>query len=256
MRVAFAWLLLAVVAPAWGTDLPPFPFINVSGHAVKAVTPDLAKVTLTVKARDPSAEVAARTAGDRAQQVLDLLAGAGIAPADIDAHEISKDVIFDRDSGFSSGGIRRGPPRYEVSRSFSVLLRRIAAWPELGPKLLEMPNVEDVGAQFDRTDREALEAELVVAAAHDAQQRAERIAAGFGQHLGAVQAVSQDPFEEISTRFLRADMRYAASAYAGSPVAEVMVTGARVTGAQVLVPATIELAQSVNAIYRLESAAR
>jgi uncharacterized protein YggE len=256
MRVAFAWLLLAVVAPAWGRDLPAFPFINVTGHALKSVAPDLARVNFTVKARDPSAEVAARTAGDRAQQVLDLLTASGVAPADIDAHEITKEVIFDRDSGFSSGGTRRGPPRYEVSRSFSVLLRKVASWPELGRKLLEMPNIEDVGAQFDRTGRDALEAELLTAAARDAQQRAERLAAGFGQRLGAVQAVSQDPFEEISVRFLRADMRHAASAYAGSPVAEVIVAGARVTGAQLLVPATIELAQSVNAIYRLESAAR
>jgi len=80
------------------------------------------------------------------------------------------------------------------------------------------------------------------------------MAAGFGQHLGAVQAVSQDPFEEISMRFLRADMRYR---YLGEATAGVVVAAARVTsGAQVLVPPAIPLGATVNAIYRLESAAR
>jgi uncharacterized protein len=251
MRMPFAWLLLAVVVPAWGSDLPAFPFINVTGHAVKAVTPDLARVSLTIKARDPSAEVAARAVADRVQEVLDLLAKAGIATADIDAHAIAKEVVFERDPGFSNGA-RRGPPRYEVSRTFSVVLRNLAAWPELGTRLLEMPTVEDLEAQFDRTDRAALEAELLSAAAHDAQQRAERIASGFGERLGAVQAISQDPFEEISGRFLRADMRYA---YEGSPTAGLGAPRGHGEAAQVLVPPTIRAGASVNAIYRLEGAA-
>jgi uncharacterized protein len=252
MKISFAWLLLAVVAPVWGSDLPAYPFINVTGHALKTVTPDLARINLTVKARDPNAEVAARTVAGRVQEVLDLLANAGVAAADIDAHQVAKEVVFERDSGFSSAA-RRGPPRYEVSRNLSILIRSVASWPDLGSKLLEMSNVEDLEAQFDRTDREALEAELVTAAAHDAQRRAERMAAGFGQHLGVVQAVSQDPFEEISMRFLRADMRYR---YLGEATAGVGGTAARVnSGAQVLVPPTIPLGATVNALYRLEGTA-
>jgi uncharacterized protein len=247
MKARFACLLIiAVVAPAWGTDLPPFPFINVTGHATRDIGPDLARIRFTVKARDASAEVAAHTVSARAQQVLDLLSTNGIAVTDIDAHEVAKYVVFERDSGISSGA-RRGPPRYEVARSFSVLLRKVSSWPDIGAKLLEMENVEDLGAQFDRTDRKALEAELVDAAAHDAQKRAELVAAGFGQRLGAVQAVSQDPFEGISSRFLGGE-----NSYAG--VAQFKVSAARVSGEQLLVPATIPLGTSVNAIYRLEGA--
>ncbi len=251
MRMVFAWALLALVAPVWGGDLPTYPFINVTGQAQKAVAPDLARISFTVKARDPGAEVAARAVAERVQEVLDLLAKAGIATADVDAHAIAKDVVFERDSGFS-GGARRGPPHYEVSRAFSVVLRNVASWPELGTRLLEMPNVEDLEAQFDRTDLAALEAELVTAAAHDAQQRAERMASGFGARLGAVQAISQDPFEQISGRFLRADMRYA---YEGSPTAGLGAPRGRGEAAQVLVPTTIRLGASVNALYRLEGTA-
>lgn len=250
MRTVFAWLLLALVAPVWGGDLPTYPFINVTGHAQKAVTPDLARISFSVKARDASAEVAARTVAERAQQVLDLLSGATIASADIDAHAISKEVVFERESGLSSAGARRGPPHYAVSRTFSVVLRNLASWPELGSKLLEMANVEDLAAQFDRTDRAALEAELVTAAAHDAQQRAERLASGFGQRLGAAQAISQEPFEEISGRLLRPDMGYAYEGLMGG--APKLVRG---EAAQVLVPTTIWLGTSVNALYRLEGAA-
>ena len=253
MRIVFAGLLLAAVAPVWAADLPAYPFINVTGHAQKTVTPDLARISLTVKARDPGAEVAARAVAERVQEVLDLLAKSGIAAADIDAHAISKEVLFDRDPGFSGGGARRGPPRYEVSRTFSVVLRNVASWPELGTRLLEMPNVEDLEAQFDRTDHEALEAELIAAAAHDAQQRAERMAAGFGQRLGAVQAISQEPFEEISGRLLRADMRWA---YEDSPTAGLGAPRGRGEAAQVLVPTTIRAGASVNALYRLEGSAR
>jgi uncharacterized protein YggE len=249
MRVAISWLLFAAVAPAWGSDLPAFPFINVTGNAIKDVSPDLARVSFTVTARDPAAEVAARRVSDRVAEVLELLSRDGVAQADIDAHEVGKRVVFERESGVSAGG-RRGPPRYQVSRNFSVLLRNVASWPEIGSKLLEMQNVVSVEAQFDRTDRSALEAELVAAAAKDAQQRAEHLAAGFGQRLGAVQAISQDPFPEISVRLLRADMR---NAYEGS----VMLASAEPSersASRVLVPPTIPLVASVNAIYRLEGA--
>jgi uncharacterized protein YggE len=247
MKARFASLLiLAVAAPAWGTDLPGFPFINVTGHANREVSPDIARVNFTVKTRDASAEVAARMASERAQQVLDLLAENGIAAADVDAHQVAKEVVFERDSGISSGA-RRGPPRYEVSRSFSVVVRKVSSWPEIGSKLLEMQNVEDLAAQFDRTDRQALEAELLTAAAHDAQRRAELIAAGFAQHLGTVQAISQDPFEGISSRFLGGE----AGLYAGDRMFK-----RSMPAAQLLVPTTISLGSSVNAIYRLEGAPR
>lgn len=253
MRILLGWLLLAAVLPSWGGELPAYPFINVTGNAMKAVRPDLARVNFTVKARDASAEVAARTSAERAQEALDLLAGAGVAPADIDVHEIGKEVVFDRNPG-TSKGTRAGSPHYEVSRSFSVVLRSVASWPDLGTKLLEMPDVEGLEAHFGRADRETLEAELVAAAAHDAQQRAERLAAGFGQRLGPVQAISQEPFEQVAYRLLRADVRYE---YDGSASLRAGVSGPRQSSiAQVLVPATIPLGASVNALYRLESAPR
>jgi uncharacterized protein YggE len=243
-------LIIAAVAPAGATDLPAFPFINVTGQAIRKVSPDLARVNFTVKARDASAEVAARTVAQRAQEAIDLLTAGGIAAADIDAHGVAKEVVFERELGVSSGP-RRGAPRYEVSRAFAVLVRNVSSWPDIGAKLLEMQNVEDLSAQFDRTDRPALEAELLAAAAHDAQQRAEHIAAGFGQRLSAVQAISQDPFEGISSRFLSPTGGLNVPAEE-TRMFKVSVTAGRITGAQLLVPASIPLGASVNAIYRLE----
>jgi uncharacterized protein YggE len=254
MRHRFSWLLaLAGATTAWGTDLPEFPFINVTGFATRAVAPDLARVSFNVKARDISADSAASTVAARTQEVLDLLTANGVAPADIDAHEVGKAAVFERDSGESPVKTPRAALlRYEVTRSFSVTIRKLAAWPAIGTKLLGMQNIEDLDAHFDRTDRKALEAELLTAAAHDAQHRAELIAAGFGQRLGAVQAVSQDPFGQISDRLLRADMHYqdleGRSLRAGFDRPP--------SATQALVPATIPLATVVNAIYRLESASR
>jgi uncharacterized protein YggE len=249
MRQRFGLLLaLAAVAPAWGTDLPQFPFINVTGVATRAVPPDLAQVRLTVRARDPSADAAAEVVAAHTQQVLDLLLVNGVAALDIDAHDLGKTAIFEPAADTPPGTAPR-TLRYEVSRALSVTIHKLAAWPTIATKLLGMQNVEDLDVHFDRSDRKTLEAELLAAAAQDAQQRAERLAQGFGQRLGALQAVSQEPFEAISSRFLRAGMNYA---YAGAPM--LRVEAGRVSATQVLVPETIPLAASVNAIYRLESA--
>lgn len=259
MKIRFAWLLLAAATPVWGTDLPAFPFINVTGTAAREVAPDLAKISFLVTARDASAEIAATTVATQTQATLDLLSAAGVQPSDMDAHGVAKQVVFDRESGGLSSAARRGAtPRYEVSRAFAVLLRKVASWPELGAKLLAMPNVEEVEARFDRTDRKALEAELLTAAAHDAQQQAELMAAGFAQRLGPVQAISQEPFEDISGRYLRPNLRYAYGGGGGGPtfgMSEVVVTSRRIGAEQIAVPATIPLRAAVNAIYRLEGAA-
>jgi uncharacterized protein YggE len=244
-------LILASAAPAWGADLPEFPFINVTGFATRAVAPDLAKVSFNVKARDVSADTAASTVAARTQEVLDLLAANGVAPTDIDAHEIGKAALFERDSGDSAKPSRAALLRYEVTRSFLVTIHKLAAWPAIGTKLLGIQNVEDLDARFDCNDHKAQEAELLAAAAHNARERAEIMAAGFAQHLGAVQAISQEPFEQISGRLLRADMHYG---YGPQSSASFKVSAGQISAAQLLVPATIPLAQVVNAIYRLESA--
>jgi uncharacterized protein YggE len=147
-------LIIAAVAPARATDLPAFPFINVTGQAIRNVSPDLARVNFTVKARDASAEVAARTVSQRAQEALDLLTAGGIAAADIDAHEVAKEVVFERDLGVSSGP-RRGAPRYEVSRAFAVLVRRVSSWADIGTKLLDVDSRHPLRLQVTILEHDA-----------------------------------------------------------------------------------------------------
>jgi uncharacterized protein len=176
------------------------------------------------------------------------LSANGVAPADIDAHEVGKGTTFEQESNPPPSPAHRAALlRYEVSRSFSVVMRKVAAWSAIGTKLLQMQNVEEVEARFDRSDRLELQSQLITEAAHDAQKRAEVLAAGFGQRLGAVQAISQDPLEGISYRLLRGAGESYASGRSFSSTTQ------RMTANQFLVPSTISFVESVNAIYRLDS---
>jgi uncharacterized protein YggE len=204
MRFRLGCLVLMLVAvPGGASELPDYPFIFVTGHAIQSVAPDLMRVRLTVRARNASSAAATETVGTRSQQVLDLLMANQIASADIDAHDVSKTAIFEPDSNAPSGTARRAQVvRYDVSRSFTFVLHEVGTWPKLGTKLLQMDNVEDIDGRFDRSDRKGIESELTTAAAQDAKQRAEAMAAAFGQHLGPVQAISREALPELNYRFL------------------------------------------------------
>jgi uncharacterized protein len=237
-------LLLMAAGPVWGSDLPEYPFIFVTGHSSKEIQPDLATVSFAIKARSPDASSAAEAVDKRTKEVLALLEAGKVPAGDIDAHAISKETMFDEGAGDGAGAAK--PARrlyYVLTRSFAVRLHNIASWPQIGTRLMQMENIEDIGAQFDRSDRRALETELFSAAAHDAQQRAESLASGFGQRLGPVQAISQEPFDGLSSRFLRSGF-YGDRMFKRSEVP---------SASELLVPATIPIEKSVNVIYRLES---
>ena len=66
-------VLMLVAAPGEASELPDYPFIFVTGHATQSVVPDVAKVSLTVRARNASSAAATEIVGARSQQVLDLV---------------------------------------------------------------------------------------------------------------------------------------------------------------------------------------
>jgi uncharacterized protein YggE len=239
---------MLVAVPGGASELPDYPFIFVTGYATQSVAPDLARVSLTVRARNASSAAATEIVGTRSQQVLDLLLANQIASADIDAHEVSKSAIFEPDSNGASGTARRAHVvRYDVSRSFTFVLHELGTWPQLGTKLLQMDNVEDIDGRFDRTDRKVIESELTTAAAQDARQRAESMAAAFGQHRGPVQAISRESLRELNYRFLDSP------SYAGGLGAprQLGPPGSRKSAFRLLVPATIQFQEYLNALYRL-----
>ena len=244
---AFLAVLAVLALPARADDLPQYPFLYVTGSATKAVVPDTATASFVVRARDANAANAEQLVAQCAREVLALLKDNGIAPADIDAHEISKVVAYERDSYGMVSGAARHPTamHYVLSRGFAVRLRRLESWPAVGSKLLQMQNIEELDVKFDRSDHDALRAQLMSDAAQDARRRAEAMAAGFAQQLGPVQGISPGPFRDIHWDMLASDSRGGA-----------MAGGQQRDAVALLVPDTISIEVEVHALYRLGGASR
>jgi hypothetical protein len=68
-------------------------------------------------------------------------------------------------------------------------------------KLLTMENITHIETQFDRTDREKIETNLIAQAGQNAREQAKKIAKGFGVELGAVYAISQQGFYNLGAEF-------------------------------------------------------
>ena len=107
-----------------------------------------------------------------------------------------------------------------------------------------MHNTENFGADFDRSDRTKLKADLFASAARDARAHAEDMAAQFGRKLGPVHAISQVPLSEIAAEF--------GFSNSGRAIYDQMFKRSNAAEEQFLTPATITIAESVNVVYELQ----
>lgn len=246
MRRNILWYALAatLLTTAHAATIPDYPFVYVTGEAEVKVPPDVADATLSVLAEDPNAAVAEQTVESGVNGVLKLLRAAGVSDSRIDASGISKEVVT-TDETENKPIVIRG---YKVSRQFSVRITDLKKWPEIATRLLELQNVTDVEVTFGRSDAKRIDATLVGKAAMDAQERAQRLAKSFGQHAGAVMALSQSPFSNIGPTFGMGSEEGGDSA--GAPVMEMVVTGRR--GSSLLIPDSIELSVEVHALVKLQ----
>jgi uncharacterized protein YggE len=172
-----------------------------------------------------------------------MLVVAGVKEADIDASSFSKSEERhwddDKEMSVSDG--------FEVRRNFTVTIRDLTKYPDLGKALLDLSGTADFDPTFNRTDKATIEANLLQRAANDARARAERMAASFNRTLGSVRAIAQVPFGEVPHRLgLGDDDRY---------LSEVVVTGSKRRIEEpdsLLVPATISFSVKVNVVYELQ----
>jgi uncharacterized protein len=234
--------LLTVSASA--APIPDYPFIFTVGTAETDIAPDTARIGFTLAARDANAKVAADAVESSFASVLTILAAAGIREADIDASLVNKSPR----SHWDSASERSVADGYEVLRRINVTARDLIRYPQMLKALLQLPNTENFHAEFDRSDRPRIEAELLASAAQDARVRAERMAAPFGRKLGAVRAISQPPFAGLSEEFGFGS--HAAMAGVSASAAIFKRSGSE---ERLLAPAAITIARSVNVIYELQA---
>ncbi len=242
---ALAWGLLAAVVATGATagPLPEYPFAYADGSARREITPDVASVSFTVSSQQPTSEAAIASVQATSKKAFDLLAKAGVKPADINAAQLSKTRTSHWDEATRSTVL----DGYQVTRSISATVHDLDRYPATLLALMSLPGAEGFGSSFGRTDQQSIENELVVAATDDARTRAERLAAGAHRRLGPVRAVSQVGFSEIPERF-------GFGSTGGGPPAPRMVSFAapnQPTDAY-MVPATITLDAAVHVVFELQ----
>ena len=189
-RVAFAVLFLGVAALLFAAgsahaDTPPRA-ITVQGKAERRVAPDMATLQLQVQTEGLEAASARREADALTLQALEILRGAGVAEEDVDSTGLSINPQY----RWLKDEQRQQLTGYRVSRTVTA---RVMDLEQLGPLLVALSDGGVNRVQPPRlgvADDEAVQRELMAAAALNARERAQAIASALGEDLGEVLSVT------------------------------------------------------------------
>ncbi|WOJ95920.1 SIMPL domain-containing protein [Congregibacter brevis] len=186
--------------------------IAVSGKSERRVAPDMAHLQLDVVTENADAASARREADAITGRALAVLREAGLADADIDSTGLSISPQF----RWLKDERKQELTGYRVSRSIEVRLLNLEALGELVTTLTDTGINRMQAPRLGLQDEEALYQELLAAAAENARERADVIAAALGETRGPVISINT---ERVSTpRPMRAErMMMAADAAAPAP---------------------------------------
>ncbi|MBB3222969.1 SIMPL domain-containing protein [Pseudoduganella umbonata] len=235
LRGRFLALLLAAACGAAGAaDLPAHPFVSTSGKAQTWVEPDIAALYFETGAQDGSAGQAAAALDELSAAIAALLAEHGVAEGDIDGAELAKKTV-----SLSKPAADGSTMAYLLTRHYRVQVRDLARLPDLVAALLAREHVDSLSASFDRTDRNAIERELMGQAAADARANGTLLAEAFGRKLGPAVAIARAPLDKMAPALL-------APPGAGTPSLP-QAHGVKAYS----VPPALPFAQSVTAVFKL-----
>lgn len=225
---------------AMAADLPSFPFVVANGVAEKKVAPDIATIHLSILAFEKESELALKATNDTTTKVTQILAKHGVGNDKIEATDIRKNTIRKRDSEYNALNILG----YEVSRSLTIRLDNLTQYSDIMGNIIGTNNVSGVRAEFDVSNRKALEAELVAIAGADAKEKANAMAKGLGTTVRSVYAISQSSsFNNFIADFGATSMQsMVLSRAAGGGSYETLM----------FAPETITLEKTLNVMFRIK----
>jgi uncharacterized protein YggE len=233
--------LLFCVSAAFATDIPEYPFVYVVGKADIDKPPNIATCTLVLRAIDQDPGKAQSTIDGRLKSILATLSAKQVSPNDIESFTVYKRILTNENSDKAPATIRG----YDVSRSLKFTARQLDSLPAIEESLVGSANVENITCQFDRTDRAAIEAELLAKAIQSARTQADKLAEPLGRHVSAAAAVSRSPFDSIAAS-LGLGGWSAASEMAGRMFKRAAAAD------DLLVPSTISMSATVNVLFKME----
>ena len=232
MRNALLAVLLFAAPSFAGTPLPDAPHVMASGEGRASVAPDLARITLTARYRNPSPGAAKQAVDRSIEAFLELAPGFGLQPAQVRAADLSvaEDIDYDaRDRKVSNGFVARREVTVELS-----------ALPRLGEFLdaalaAGLNEVNDIA--FESSRAESLRAQARDKAVAQAREKAGGLARAFGASLGPVYSINS--------------LNSAVSdGYGANTLDRVQVTGSRAPRSRYIQP-TVEYSERVSAVFEL-----
>ena len=238
-----ALLAAGMAGGALAGPLPEYPFAYADGSARREIAPDVASVSFTVSAQQPTSDGAIASVQATSKKAFELLARAGVKPNDINAAQISKT----RTSHWDEATRTTVLDGYQVTRSVSATVHDLDRYPATLLALMGLAGAEGFGSSFGRSDQQAIQSELVVAATDDARTHAERLAAGAHRRLGPVRAVSEVGFDQIPARF-----GFGSGGGGPVPMFKMSVAAAPQPTDAYMVPATITLGADVHLVFELQ----
>jgi len=161
--------------------------ISVNGAGTVSARPDVAYVTLGVRAINPDADRAVTENTERMSAVMGALKEMKIEDKDIQTTSYSMWLEEERDKE----GNLTGVSRYHVVNELRVKVRDMAKVGQLLQQALKAGANSVGGISFSVDDPSALRKEARDKAIADAKAKAEQLATGFGAKVGKVHQVSE-----------------------------------------------------------------
>jgi len=205
------------------------------------VNSNIATCTLTLRSIDQDPSKAESTVDARLKSVLATLSANHVSQNDIESFKINKQILMNENND-KGPAIIRG---YDTSRNLKFTARQLDSLPAIENSMVGAPNIENISCQFDRTDRAAIEADLLTKAIRSAKDEAAKLAEPLCRHVTTAVAVSKSPFDSI-----------AGSLGFGNPFAAMpgfgMMFKKSVANDELLVPSTISISTTVNVLFKME----
>lgn len=247
LRSALCTAVFAVCAvPGAGASasaLPDYPFIHVSGSAMRYGMPDTAALDFEVVAADADPAAARAVLEARVQEVRALAQQLGIADDDVTVQDV-KQNLRKAEAGSST-------PVTEVRCYVDIKVKDVSKWPALASAVFGKPNLNNFASTFDTAALSGVEAELMTQAIADARRHADMMAEGFGARVSTVMGATPGSLRVLG-RVMGLDADELRGARAGSAVRG-QSTGERPAGDQpVLVVPLMRWQQAVDVVFRIE----
>lgn len=244
MKLLGSLLLFFTALTLQASPLPDFPFVTVTGESTKKVAPDTATIQLQVLVFEKRANTAQASLDKTTAKLLQVLQKNDIAPTSISSDEVNKRTKRSRDNRSYEELEILG---YELSRQFTIELDDLKKYPHLSIDLLKLDNVVGVSSQFDVTNRQDIEVELIAEAGQKARTKAQLMASGLGVKLGPVFAMNDTgSFQSFFATFGLESQSYG---YARGE----KLASTRAGNQSSFIPEFIQISKRINVVYKLDN---